>query len=45
VVANYAAGRGDSAHAIALDAIGAVLDVAMGRVHDILGQCVECHGP
>ncbi len=43
VVANHAAGRGDSAHAISLEAIGAVLDTAMQRVHDILEQCVECH--
>ena len=36
VVANYAAGRGDSEHAISLDAIGAVLEQAMGRVRRIL---------
>lgn len=36
VVANYAAGRGDSAHAIALDAIEAVLEKAMGRVRRII---------
>jgi len=36
VVANYAAGRGDSARAIPLDKIGEVLDVAMGRVRHIL---------
>lgn len=36
VVANYAAGRGDSAHAIALEAIEAVLAQAMGRVRRIL---------
>lgn len=36
VVANYAAGRGDSEHAIALDAIEAVLEKAMGRVRRII---------
>jgi 5'-methylthioinosine phosphorylase len=36
VVANYAAGRGDSRHAVPLDAIGAVLDEAMARVRRLL---------
>jgi len=36
VVANYAAGRGDSEHAIAMDAIEAVLEQAMGRVRRII---------
>jgi 5'-methylthioadenosine phosphorylase len=36
VVANYAAGKGDSAQAIPLDRIGAVLDAAMGRVRRII---------
>jgi 5'-methylthioadenosine phosphorylase len=36
VVANYAAGRGDSARAIPLDKIGAVLEEAMGRVRRII---------
>jgi 5'-deoxy-5'-methylthioadenosine phosphorylase len=36
VVANYAAGRGDSAHAIRFDAIQPVLDEAMGRVRILL---------
>ncbi len=36
VVANHAAGRGDSAHAISLDAIEAVLLKAMQRVRRIL---------
>jgi len=40
VVANYAAGRGDSAHAISLDKIASVLDVAMGRVRRIIEQLV-----
>ena len=35
-VANYAAGRGDSAHAIPLDKIGAILEQAMGRVRRII---------
>lgn len=36
VVANYAAGRGDSEHAIALDAIEAVLGQAMARVRRVI---------
>jgi hypothetical protein len=36
VVANYAAGRGDSAHAIPLDRVGQVLEEAMGRVRRII---------
>jgi 5'-methylthioinosine phosphorylase len=36
VVANYAAGRGDSARAIPLERIAAVLDEAMGRVRKII---------
>jgi len=36
VVANHAAGKGDSAHAISLDAIEAVLQQAMQRVRRIL---------
>ncbi|MBC7778630.1 MAG: S-methyl-5'-thioinosine phosphorylase [Proteobacteria bacterium] len=43
VVANFAAGRGDSTHSIALEAIGAVLTSAMERVHHILEGCVERH--
>jgi 5'-methylthioadenosine phosphorylase len=35
-VANYAAGRADSAHAIPLDKIGAILEQAMGRVRRII---------
>jgi 5'-methylthioinosine phosphorylase len=41
VVANYAAGRGDSAHAIPLDRIGAVLDESMGRVRRIIEKFCE----
>jgi 5'-methylthioadenosine phosphorylase len=41
VVANYAAGRGDSARAISLDKIGVVLDEAMGRVRRIIGALCE----
>ena len=37
-VANYAAGRGDSAHAVPLDKIGKILEEAMGRVRRI----IEC---
>ena len=38
VVANHAAGRGDSRHAISLQRIEAVLEEAMGRVRRILVQ-------
>jgi 5'-methylthioinosine phosphorylase len=38
VVANYAAGRGDSEHAVPLDKIGAVLEEAMGRVRRIIDK-------
>lgn len=41
VVANYAAGRGDSRHAVPLDAIAAVLDQAMVRVRQILERACE----
>jgi len=40
VVANYAAGRGDSARGISLERIGAVLEEAMSRVRRI----IECLG-
>jgi 5'-methylthioadenosine phosphorylase len=36
VVANYAAGRGDSQRAVPLDKIGDILDEAMGRVRKII---------
>ena len=38
VVANYAAGRGDSRRAVPLDRIGAVLEEAMGRVREIIDR-------
>jgi 5'-methylthioadenosine phosphorylase len=41
VVANYAAGRGDSERAVALDRIEAVLDEAMGRVRRIIEKLCE----
>ena len=41
VVANYAAGKGDSAHAVPLDKIGAVLDESMGRVRRIIEKLCE----
>lgn len=41
VVANYAAGRGDSEHAVPLDRIGAVLEEAMGRVRRIIEKLCE----
>jgi 5'-methylthioadenosine phosphorylase len=40
-VANYAAGRADSAHAIPLDRIGAILEQAMGRVRRIIESLCE----
>jgi 5'-methylthioadenosine phosphorylase len=40
VCANFAAGRGDSAHAVALERIEAVLAQAMGRVRRIIEQLV-----
>ncbi len=40
VVANHAAGRGDSSQAISLEAMDAVLAQAMARVRRILGQLV-----
>jgi 5'-methylthioadenosine phosphorylase len=43
VVANFAAGRGSSEHAIDLHVIGGVLSLAMQRVTRILDQCLECH--
>ena len=41
VVANYAAGRGDSARAIPLDKIGEILDQAMVRVRRIIEKFCE----
>jgi 5'-methylthioinosine phosphorylase len=41
VVANFAAGRGDSARAVALDKIGEVLDQAMARVRRIIERFCE----
>ena len=41
VVANYAAGRGDSEHAVALDKIQTVLDEAMGRVRRVIAKLCE----
>lgn len=41
VVANYAAGRGESARAVPLDRIGAVLDEAMVRVRRIIEKLCE----
>ena len=41
VVANYAAGRGDSEHAVPLDKIQAVLDEALGRVRRIIAKVCE----
>ena len=38
VVANYAAGRGDSKQAIPLESIAAVLEAAMGRVRRIIEE-------
>jgi 5'-methylthioadenosine phosphorylase len=41
VVANYAAGRGDSERAVSLDRIEVVLDEAMGRVRRIIEKLCE----
>jgi 5'-methylthioadenosine phosphorylase len=41
VVANYAAGRGDSKRAVPLDKIGDILDAAMGRVRRIIEKFCE----
>jgi 5'-methylthioadenosine phosphorylase len=41
VVANFAAGRGESAHAIPLDRISAVLEESMGRVRRIIEALCE----
>jgi len=38
VVANYAAGRGDSRRAVPVERIGAVLEEAMGRVRNIIDR-------
>ena len=41
VVANYAAGRGDSAHGISMDKIEAVLEDAMCKVRKIIEHLVS----
>ena len=41
VVANHAAGKGDSRQCISLEAISATLDQTMARVHRILGEFVR----
>ena len=41
VVANHAAGIGESAQAISLDAIGVVMNLAMERVRRILAACLR----
>jgi 5'-methylthioadenosine phosphorylase len=41
VVANFAAGRGESEHAIPLDRISAVLEESMGRVRRIIEALCE----
>ena len=41
VVANFAAGRGDSERAIALDKIQLILDEALGRVRKIIAKFCE----
>jgi purine nucleoside phosphorylase len=42
VIANYAAGKGDSAHGIHFDAINAVLEDTMGKVRVILERLAAC---
>ncbi len=43
VVANYAAGRGDSQQGINMEALNATAEAAMGRVRAILECVVNCH--
>ena len=43
VVANYAAGRGNSAHGIRYDEIQSVVSNTMGRVHNIIEHLVVIH--
>jgi len=45
VVANHAAGMGDSRERISLEAINATLDDAMARVRRILARCVQQAAP
>jgi len=44
IVVNHAAGRGDSRAAIAMDAMAAILQQAMGRVQRIIEQLVRLDG-
>ena len=44
VVANHAAGRGESRHSISFDSIQAVLQGSMGGVRSIIEKMVECGG-
>lgn len=44
VVANHAAGRGNSAKAITYEEVAAVLDQAMRRVRGVLEHLVDLHG-
>jgi len=44
VVANWAAGKGDSARSVPLETIGGVLEDAMGRVIAILAAAAKDHG-
>jgi 5'-methylthioadenosine phosphorylase len=41
VVANHAAGKGDSRRAVSMEAITATVDEAMTRVRAILAECVR----
>jgi 5'-methylthioadenosine phosphorylase len=41
VVANFAAGRGESEHAVPLESIGAVLEESMQRVRKVIDQLCE----
>ena len=45
LVANYAAGRGDSEHGISFDMIEAVLQESMGRVRTLIEKLVGCGDP
>ena len=41
VVANWAAGRGDSTHAISFDKIEAVLQVSLAKARNIISHLCE----
>lgn len=44
IVANWAAGRGDSSHAVSLDDIKKALEAGIGRVRQIVGRVAQAYG-